>query len=509
MCTLQQQLVSFRRLVFWAALIVLVVGPAVPSFGYRKFHDEGTDRLQPWDNCVMCHGDDLMGNLGPACTTCHNDFSAPDLPPTGHHKSGRDDPLTNCVLCHGDDLTGNPSFGTPSCFSCHDQLWSGGGTVNSPPVINAGGPYAGTVGVAVQFDASGTTDADGDPLTFLWDFGDGSFPSGGSSAVVSHVYDAADTYTVTLAVADGKGLPVSTQFDVEITQTNSPPTASAGGPYAGTANQAVQLDASGSTDPDGDTLTFTWDFGDGSPVEGPSNNAITNHTYQTAGTYLATVTVSDGANDPVTSEANVDVAADGGGGGGGGGTPPPTGNGWDVQFPWLGIGGTVEFDDFGPWLLVQETIDNGPAIQGIGFRVDSSIVWLDAGGSLFIGSQSAAGDSMWGLVFNLTAGNTNSVWFASPQTPPPALDLGGLGDLLGGTGLPDLGSLGLGGTGSGSTPTGSTGGGSTPTPATGTGGTSGGTSSGSAAPPTRPRAYDVYRQRGDSYAPSFAPTRSQ
>ena len=56
-----------------------------------------------------------------------------------------------------------------------------------------------------------------------------------------------------------------------------------------TTGTALAFTATG-TDPDGDTLTYAWDFGDGttSSAQNPS------HAYLTAGSYTARVTVSDG-----------------------------------------------------------------------------------------------------------------------------------------------------------------------------------------------------------------------
>src|SRR5439155_112500 len=45
--------------------------------------------------------------------------------------------------------------------------------VNRAPTANAGGPYNGVVGIPVNFDGSASMDADGDALTFAWNFGDG------------------------------------------------------------------------------------------------------------------------------------------------------------------------------------------------------------------------------------------------------------------------------------------------------------------------------------------------
>jgi PKD domain/FlgD Ig-like domain/Putative Ig domain len=66
-----------------------------------------------------------------------------------------------------------------------------------PPVADAGGPYEGIVGVPVHFDATGSSDAEGNPLAFLWNFGDGALGSGSTPA---HTYQGAAVYNVTLTV---------------------------------------------------------------------------------------------------------------------------------------------------------------------------------------------------------------------------------------------------------------------------------------------------------------------
>lgn len=70
------------------------------------------------------------------------------------------------------------------------------------PVANPGGSYTGIINTAVQFDGSGSTDADGTIVSYDWDFGDGTFGIGVSP---SHIYTVAGTYTVSLTVTDNSG----------------------------------------------------------------------------------------------------------------------------------------------------------------------------------------------------------------------------------------------------------------------------------------------------------------
>jgi glucose/arabinose dehydrogenase len=86
--------------------------------------------------------------------------------------------------------------------------------------------------------------------------------------------------------------------------TNRNPVASAtANPTTGAAPLTVTFNASGSTDPDGDTLTYSWNFGDGTN----GTSATPTHTYAMIGTYNAVVTVSDGRGGTATATVRIDV----------------------------------------------------------------------------------------------------------------------------------------------------------------------------------------------------------
>jgi DNA/RNA endonuclease YhcR with UshA esterase domain len=72
--------------------------------------------------------------------------------------------------------------------------------------------------------------------------------------------------------------------------SNRPPRPEAGADIKSFINETIKFDGSGSGDPDGDKLNYSWNFGDGTTGIGKT----TNHTYASANIYLVTLTVDDG-----------------------------------------------------------------------------------------------------------------------------------------------------------------------------------------------------------------------
>ena len=70
---------------------------------------------------------------------------------------------------------------------------------------------------------------------------------------------------------------------------NLPPVADAGGPYSCDRYDIILLDGSGSHDPDGDIVSYEWDFGDGTTGTGVNPS----HIYSSVGTYTVTLVVTD------------------------------------------------------------------------------------------------------------------------------------------------------------------------------------------------------------------------
>ena len=87
------------------------------------------------------------------------------------------------------------------------------------------------------------------------------------------------------------------------TPDNVAPTASANGPYNASINTDISFSSAGSVDSDGTITSYEWDFGDGNG----STSANPSHQYNTAGSFTATLTVTDNGGLTATSSAAVTI----------------------------------------------------------------------------------------------------------------------------------------------------------------------------------------------------------
>ncbi|WP_298313478.1 PKD domain-containing protein [uncultured Aquimarina sp.] len=175
----------------------------------------------------------------------------------------------------------------------------GGEISNRKPTANISTNVTdGIAPLSVDFDASGSSDPDGDTLTYNWDFGNGESAIG---VTTSHTFSSPGNYEVILTVDDSNGNTDSAS--VIITVENTTPVLVAdfsATPISGNVPLLVNFDASLSSFPAGSAITYVWDFGDGntSNLDNPS------HTYMSSGSYAATLTISDGilsnTSDPIT-----------------------------------------------------------------------------------------------------------------------------------------------------------------------------------------------------------------
>ena len=137
--------------------------------------------------------------------------------------------------------------------------------VNDFPTADAGGPYSATLGNSITFDGTGSSDPDGDTLTYFWDFGDGS---NSTLENPSHTYGAADTFTVTLDVNDGEVDSSQSVTSAVVSAPNSAPVADDQSVTITGSSVVIRLTGS---DSNGDSLTF-------SKVSNPSGGRISKMT---------------------------------------------------------------------------------------------------------------------------------------------------------------------------------------------------------------------------------------
>ncbi|MFV2092354.1 MAG: PKD domain-containing protein, partial [Hyphomicrobiales bacterium] len=140
--------------------------------------------------------------------------------------------------------------------------------INQPPVAKAGPDRLICPGSVVQFDGSGSRDADGTLQSYRWDFGDGTTSN---QMQPVHAFQQPGTYKVRLTVGDDAGVGCSSAVDETTVVVNRPPVAKIGNgrlAYIGGANDAFLLDGSGSGDQDGDALSYEWTPGDGTTLYG-------------------------------------------------------------------------------------------------------------------------------------------------------------------------------------------------------------------------------------------------
>jgi subtilisin-like proprotein convertase family protein len=227
-----------------------------------------------------------------------------------------------------------------------------GGSGNYPPNADAGIDQTVNEGATVNLNGTGSSDPDGDTLSYAW------IELGSSWVTIQSASSAQATFTAPmvnsplnitfqLTVNDGRGGSDSDTVVVTVLDSavNNPPNADAG-PDAYTAHAAVtQLDGSGSSDPENDTLSFSWAQigGAGTVTLTGANTATPSFTAPGVDDVLVfQLTVNDGNgnsdNDTVTVVVNATGTAPTGGGspgssGGGGGKDGGCSTGGDAG--WL------------------------------------------------------------------------------------------------------------------------------------------------------------------------------
>ena len=204
----------------------------------------------------------------------------------------------NVELIVTDDSAASDSFVVAVVVSPADS--------NQAPIATfTATPPTGAAPLSVFFDGTGSTDPDGQIVSYAWNFGDGNTSTGDTT---SNVFTTPGTYNVELIVTDDSA--ASDTFVVAVVvspaDSNQAPIATfTATPTVGTPPLLVAFDASGSSDADGQIVSYAWDFGDGTTATG----VTATHTYQAMGLYTAQLIVTDdsAASDTFSVAINVNA----------------------------------------------------------------------------------------------------------------------------------------------------------------------------------------------------------
>ncbi|WP_169302402.1 PKD domain-containing protein [Halorientalis salina] len=173
------------------------------------------------------------------------------------------------------------------------------GENQAPKAVAFAEPIPAEMGETITFDASSSYDPDGSVESYEWSFSDGTTTNGKTA---TRSYSSTGDYEVTLTVTDDDGK--SGSDTVTVTVGNQAPTADASADKTTVIpDETVTFDGSGSSDPDGSIESYEWDFGDGTTAVGESRT----HSYDSTGTYTATLNVSDDLGISDTDTIDIDV----------------------------------------------------------------------------------------------------------------------------------------------------------------------------------------------------------
>jgi PKD repeat protein len=202
-----------------------------------------------------------------------------------------------------------------------------------------------TVGVLqdIVFDASTTTDgtnSDGSARTcgascsYSWDFGDGASASG---IFVTHRFQRTGLYVVKLTVTDGGRASATVSQAVSVGQGQAPTALFTYSPSSPAVSQDIFFNATGSTAATNRRIVaWDWDFGSGRQASGVT---VTKR-YDTAGTYVVTLIVTDDAGTQARTTQNVTVGGTGTGAVAQLVVSPPTAGSIDTTFNFDARGST-------------------------------------------------------------------------------------------------------------------------------------------------------------------------
>jgi len=185
-----------------------------------------------------------------------------------------------------------------------------GGCTSAPTASFTATPSSGTAPLPVSFDASASADGSSAITSLTLQFGDGAQVTWASKTQAqSHSYTSPATYTATLTATSSCGTSAAVTRQITVTPGPGPTAQLVATPQSGTLT--ASFDASGSVAGGSPITGLRLQFNDGTADATWTDKAqVQSHTYPSAGTRNATLTVTDqnGLASSVTVSVTVSVS---------------------------------------------------------------------------------------------------------------------------------------------------------------------------------------------------------
>ncbi len=181
---------------------------------------------------------------------------------------------------------------------------------NNPPVADAGDSRIVNEGNRITLDGRGSSDPDGDSLTYSWTQASGITVTLSNPTAVRPKFFAPEvpslrTMVFVLVVNDGTVDSSPDSVTIYVINTNDPPVADAGPDQTVDEGTSVTLDGGDSSDPDNDSITYSWVQSSGTTVTlssySTTNPVFTAPSVSTQAVLVFALTVNDGT---VNSQAD-------------------------------------------------------------------------------------------------------------------------------------------------------------------------------------------------------------
>lgn len=176
---------------------------------------------------------------------------------------------------------------------------------NVGPIAEIGGPYSGSEGNSINFNAGSSYEPGNDITLYQWDLdNDGSYDDA-TGVTASKIWYSPGTYTIRIRVTDEDG---SSDTDTTtVTVFDVSPVANAGGPYSGSVGSSISVSGSISYEPGNDIILYEWDWDNDGTYDYSSASSSASNTWFSSGTYTIKLRVTDADGSLDTDTATVTI----------------------------------------------------------------------------------------------------------------------------------------------------------------------------------------------------------